>query len=85
MLRSNGYQTAGIGKYHVGMAFDNGQGKPAKDFFFDDVDFTKPYWMAQHITALTHHYGVTGNTEDPLDTEPRILFAMIASPSAIAE
>ena len=42
MLQANGYHTAGIGKYHVGMAFDNGQGKPAEDFFFDDVDFTKP-------------------------------------------
>ena len=73
MLQSNGYHTACIGKYHVGMAFDNGQGKPAKDFFFDDVDFTKPI-----LDGPTHHgfdefYGVTGNTEDPLDTEPRIL------------
>ena len=39
-LQSNGYHTAGIGNYHVGMAFDIGQGKPAEDFFFDDVDFT---------------------------------------------
>jgi arylsulfatase A len=73
MLQSNGYHTAGIGKYHVGMAFDNGDGEPAEDFFFEDVDFTKPI-----LDGPTHHgfdefYGVTGNTEDPLDTEPRIL------------
>ena len=42
MLQSNGYRTACIGKYHVGMAFDNGDGEPAEDFFFRDVDFTKP-------------------------------------------
>ncbi len=50
MLQANGYHTAGIGKYHVGMAFDNGQGKPAEDFFFDDVDFTKPI-----LDGPTHH------------------------------
>ena len=50
MLQANGYHTAGIGKYHVGMAFDNGQGKPAEDFFFDDVDFTKPI-----LDSPTHH------------------------------
>ena len=73
MLQSNGYQTAGIGKYHVGMAFDNGQGKPAKDFFFDDVDFTKPILDGPTHHGFDEYYGVTGNTEDLLDTEPRIL------------
>ena len=73
MLQSNGYRTACIGKYHVGMAFDNGDGEPAEDFFFRDVDFTKPI-----LDGPTHHgfdefYGVAGNTEDPLDTEPRVL------------
>ena len=73
MLQANGYHTAGIGKYHVGMAFDNGQGKPAEDFFFDDVDFTKPILDGPTHHGFDEYYGVTGNTEDPLDTEPRIL------------
>ena len=73
MLQANGYQTAGIGKYHVGIAFDNGQGKPAEDFFFDDVDFTKPILDGPTHHGFDEYYGVTGNTEDPLDTEPRIL------------
>lgn len=73
MLQANGYQTAGIGKYHVGMEFDNGQGKPAEDFFFDDVDFTKPILDGPTHHGFDEYYGVTGNTEDPLDTEPRIL------------
>ena len=72
MLQANGYHTACIGKYHVGMDFDNGKGQPATDFYHHDVDFTKPL-----LDGPTHHgfdefFGVPGNTEDPLDTEPRI-------------
>ncbi len=73
MLQTNGYHTAGIGKYHVGMSFDNGKGKPAEDFFFHDVDFTKPILDGPMHHGFDEYFGVTGNTEDPLDTEPRIL------------
>ncbi len=73
MLQANGYHTAGIGKYHVGMSFDNGKGKPAEDFFFHDVDFTKPILDGPTHHGFDEYFGVTGNTEDPLDTEPRIL------------
>ena len=73
MLQSNGYRTAGIGKYHVGMAFDNGDGEPAEDFFFGDVDFTKPVLDGPTHHGFDEYYGVAGNTEEPLDTEPRIL------------
>lgn len=73
MLQMNGYHTMGIGKYHVGIDFNNGSSQPARDFHFHDVDFTKPL-----IDGPTHHgfdeyYGVAGNTEDPLDTEPRTM------------
>ncbi len=72
MLQANGYRTTCVGKYHVGMAFDNGQGTPASDYYHADVDFTKPL-----LDGPTHHgfdrfFGVPGNTEDALDTEPRI-------------
>ena len=72
MLQRNGYRTACIGKYHVGIAFADDEGKPAHDFYFHDVDFNKPL-----IDGPTHHgfdefFGVPGNTEDPLDTEPRV-------------
>ena len=72
MLKRSGYATAAIGKYHVGMDFDDGYGEPADEFDFRDVDFTKPI-----LDGPTHHgfdefFGVPGNTEDPLDTEPRI-------------
>jgi hypothetical protein len=72
MLQSNGYSTAAIGKYHVGMAFDDGHGQAADEFDYHDVDFTKPL-----LDGPTHHgfdefFGVPGNMEDPLDTEPRV-------------
>jgi arylsulfatase A-like enzyme len=73
MLQTNGYRTAGIGKYHVGMSFDNGEGQPAADFYFRDVDFTKALLDGPTHHGFDEYFGVPGNTEDPLDTEPRIL------------
>lgn len=73
MLQANGYRTAGIGKYHVGMSFDDGEGQPADDFYFHDVDFTKPILDGPTHHSFDEYFGVPGNTEDPLDTEPRIL------------
>ena len=73
MLQENGYRTVGIGKYHVGMAFDDGDGNPADDFYFQDVDFTKPLLDGPTHHGFDEYFGVPGNTEDPLDTEPRVL------------
>lgn len=73
MLQASGFRTAGIGKYHVGMSFDDGEGKPADDFYFHDVDFTKPILDGPTHHGFDEYFGVTGNTEDPLDTEPRVL------------
>ena len=73
MLQANGYRTAGIGKYHVGMSFDDGEGQPADDFYFQDVDFTKPLLDGPTHHGFDEYFGVPGNTEDPLDTEPRVL------------
>lgn len=73
MLRKSGYRTAGIGKYHVGISFDDGEGRPADDFYFHDVDFTKPLLDGPTHHGFDEYFGVPGNTEDPLDTEPRVL------------
>ena len=73
MLQASGYRTTGIGKYHVGMSFDNGEGKPAADFYFRDVDFKKPLLDGPTHHGFNEYFGVPGNTEDPLDTEPRVL------------
>ena len=73
MLKANGYRTAAIGKYHVGMSFDDGDGGIADDFYFHDVDFTKPILDGPTHHGFDEYFGVPGNTEDPLDAEPRIL------------
>ncbi|HJN13744.1 MAG TPA: sulfatase-like hydrolase/transferase [Pirellulaceae bacterium] len=73
MLQASGFRTAGIGKYHIGMSFDDGAGKPADDFYFHDVDFTKPILDGPTHHGFDEYFGVMGNTEDPLDTEPRVL------------
>ena len=73
MLQSSGYRTAGIGKYHVGVSFDNGEGNPAVEFHYHDVDFTKPLLDGPTHHGFDEYFGVPGNTEDPLDTEPRIM------------
>jgi len=73
MLQASGYHTAGVGKYHVGMSFDNGEGQPAADFYFHDVDFTRALLDGPTHHGFSEYFGVPGNTEDPLDTEPRIL------------
>ncbi|MDG2222439.1 MAG: arylsulfatase [Rubripirellula sp.] len=73
MLQASGYRTAGVGKYHVGMSFDDGEGQPADDFYFHDVDFTKPLLDGPTHHGFDEYFGVIGNTEDPLDTEPRVL------------
>ncbi len=73
MLQKNGYHTKGIGKYHVGIDFDNGDGDPASNFYFHDVDFTKPMLDGPTHHGFDEYYGVAGNTEDPLDNEPRVM------------
>ena len=73
MLRKNGYHTKGVGKYHVGIDYDNGDGHPAKNFYFHDVDFTKPLLDGPTHHGFDEYYGVTGNTEDSLDTAPRVM------------
>ena len=55
------------------MSFDDGEGQPADDFCFDDVDFTKPLLDGPTHHGFDEYFGVPGNTEDPLDTEPRVL------------
>jgi len=72
MLQKNGYTTAGVGKYHIGMAFDDGFGEVADETDFSDVDFTKPFLDGPTHHGFDEYFGVTGNTEDPLDLEPRI-------------
>ena len=72
MLQRNGYRTSAIGKYHVGMDFDDGHGMPADEFDYKDVDFEKPILDGPTDHGFDEFFGVPGNTEDSLDTEPRI-------------
>ena len=80
MLQARGYRTAAIGKYHVGMAFDNGAGKPATDYYYEDVDFTRPV-----LDGPTHH-GLMNSSGCPATLRIRstpsraFTFATIAGP-----
>ena len=71
MLKANGYDTACIGKWHVGMDFDNGKGEPATDFYHQDVDFTKPLLDATRPTmGLTSFLGFRGIQKTPWTRNP---------------
>ncbi|MEM7013248.1 MAG: sulfatase-like hydrolase/transferase, partial [Verrucomicrobiota bacterium] len=72
MLQSRGYHTAAIGKYHVGMAFNDSYGGVADEFGYSDVDFTQPVLDGPSHHGFDVSFTIPGNTEDPLDTEPRV-------------
>lgn len=50
LFRDNGYATAMVGKWHVGLRYTRADGKPADSW--DDADLTKPL----HTTPLDHGF-----------------------------
>ena len=78
MLQQNDYFTGVVGKYHVGMDFDDGHGNPADEFDYKDVDFTKKSWMDRLITALMNSLEYLEIPKIHWIRNPEFLFVMTA-------
>ncbi|MEO1529696.1 MAG: arylsulfatase, partial [Planctomycetota bacterium] len=62
MLRDNGYATAMVGKWHVGLRYRRSDGTPAAEF--KDADLTKPL----HTTPIDHGFDFARFTSRSHDT-----------------
>ncbi len=66
MLQTQGYETACIGKWHVGMAWNTKDGRPASYEEEENVDFTKPVIGGPLEREFDYFFGTAGCcTSDP--------------------
>jgi arylsulfatase A-like enzyme len=73
MLKKQGYQTAGIGKWHLGWSWNNIEnGK-------ETVDFSKPILNGPTTLGFDYFYGFSGS----LDMPPYVYVEMICQPLSL--
>jgi len=66
MLKEEGYETACIGKWHVGISWNTKDGRPASYEEEDNVDFTKPVIGGPLEHGFDYFFGTAGcSTSDP--------------------
>ncbi len=66
LLKGQGYETACVGKWHVGMAWNTKDGRPASYEEEDNVDFTKPVIGGPLERGFDYFFGTAGcSTSDP--------------------
>jgi arylsulfatase A len=66
MLRAEGYETACIGKWHVGISWNTKDGRPASYEEEDNIDFTKPIIGGPLERGFDYFFGTAGcSTSDP--------------------
>ncbi len=66
ILKNEGYETACIGKWHVGISWNTKDGRPASYEEEDNVDFTKPIIGGPLTRGFDYFYGTAGcSTSDP--------------------
>jgi len=68
MLKSSGYRTACIGKWHMGMDFQTKDGKPLSKYqerSGENVDYTKPIKNSPITHGFDYFYGIAGSLDMP--------------------
>jgi arylsulfatase A-like enzyme len=66
LLKSKGYETACIGKWHVGVSWNTKDGRPASYDEENNIDFTKPIIGGPLELGFDYFYGTSGcSTSDP--------------------
>jgi arylsulfatase A-like enzyme len=65
LLKKNGYRTAGVGKWHLGLGWTTNDGKKAEE---GNVDFSKPMKAGPLTVGFDSYYGIPAS----LDMDPYV-------------
>jgi len=90
LLKSQGYETACIGKWHVGMAWNTKDGRPASYEEEDNVDFTQPVIGGPVERGFDYFFGTAGcSTSDPpycfIENDKTISIPRVMTPKEMYE
>lgn len=64
MLKSQGYATACVGKWHLGLNWASADGKPVADLL-DNADFSKPFGRGPTTLGFDYFYGISASLDMP--------------------
>lgn len=64
LMKQNGYQTAGFGKWHLGLDWVTKDGKEAEPDM-SNVDFTKPFAHGPTTLGFDYYFGISASLDMP--------------------
>jgi arylsulfatase A-like enzyme len=64
MMKANGYQTAGFGKWHLGLDWATKDGKEVETDM-GNVDFTKPFKHGPTTLGFDYYFGISASLDMP--------------------